>query len=60
MRVASEVLKLMPLRSGYKVSHNFPNYICPKVNVIEWLEFEPAYSNVVVQYISYYTTTDSL
>ena len=27
----------------------FPKGICPKVNVMEWLEFEPAYYDVTVQ-----------
>ena len=33
----------------------FPKGICQKVNVIAWLEFELAYYDVVVQYVSHYT-----
>ena len=35
----------------------FPKGISPKVNVIARLEFELAYYDVVVQYVSHYATT---
>ena len=35
--------------------HTFPKGICPKVNVIAWLEFEFAYYDVAVQHDSYYS-----
>ena len=34
----------------------FPQDISLKMNVIAWLEFEPAYQDVTVQHISYNTT----
>ena len=34
----------------------FPKDIRPKVNIIAWLEFEPAYDDVAVQYACYYVT----
>ena len=46
---------------GYlKGAHTFPNGICPKVNVIDRLEFELAYGNVTVQHVNHYTKGDSL
>ena len=35
--------QLWPRAKGYKAVPNFPNAIFPKVNAIEWLEFEIAY-----------------
>ena len=36
--------------------YTFPKVICPKMNVIPWLEFELADYDVTVQYISHYAT----
>ena len=38
-----------------KVSHTFPKCINSKVNIVVQLEFELAYYNVAVQYVSLYT-----
>ena len=34
--------------------NTFPKDICPKVNVLLWLEFELAYFETVVQHFSHY------
>ena len=39
-----------------KKVHTFPGGISPKVNLMTWLEFEPAYFVVIAQHITYYTT----
>ena len=39
--------------------YTFPKGICPKVNIIAWLEFELACYNVTAQHISLNTTRDS-
>ena len=36
--------------------HNFPNGICPKVNIIVQLEFKLAYYNPAVHRFNHYTT----
>ena len=36
--------------------HTFPKGICPKVNVIAWLEYELAYYDSVVHRFNHYTT----
>ena len=36
--------------------HTFPKGICPKVNVIAWLEFELAYSDSAVHCVNHNTT----
>ena len=36
--------------------HTFPNSICPKVNVIAWLEFELTYYDSTVQHFNHYAT----
>ena len=38
-----------------KVVHAFPKGICPKVNVIARLEFEPAYYDFAVQRFNHCT-----
>ena len=39
-----------------KGAHNFPNGICPKVNVIARLEYELAYYDSAAQRFNHYTT----
>ena len=39
-----------------KWAHSFPKAICPKVNVIAWLEFELAFYDSVVHPFNHYTT----
>ena len=39
--------------------HTFPKSICPKVNVIERLEYELAYYDSVVHRFNHYTTRDT-
>ena len=36
--------------------HAFLMGIYPKVNVMEWLKFELAYKNIIVQHVTHYTT----
>ena len=36
--------------------HTFPKGICPKANVIAWLEYELAYYNSAVHRFNHYTT----
>ena len=36
--------------------HTFPKGICPKVNIIAWLEFELAYHESAVHRLNHYTT----
>ena len=42
--------------AGDKGVYTFPKGICPKVNVIARLEFEPANYDSVVQRFNHYTT----
>ena len=49
---------------GDKRVHAFPKGICPKVNVIAWLEFEPAYYEpayydltITPRFFAYFKTT---
>ena len=44
---------------GNKGVHIFPKDTNPKVNIIAWMEFEPAYYDAAVQHISHYTTKTS-
>ena len=41
---------------GGKGVHAFPKGINPKVNVIGWLEFELAYTDVVIEDFNHYAT----
>ena len=41
-----------PVTGGGQGKGGFPTF--PKVNTIVWLQFEPAYYDVAVYYISYY------
>ena len=40
----------------YKRVHIFLKGICPKMNVMEQLEFELAYNNVIVKHFNHYST----
>ena len=40
-------------------AHTFPKDICPKVNIITWLDFELAYYDSAIQHFNHYTTRTS-
>ena len=42
--------------SAHKSVHKFLMCIRPKANLLSWLEFKPAYFNITVQNVCYYTT----
>ena len=41
-------------RFGDKGVHIFPKSICPKLNLIVWLEFEPVHYDITVEHVSHY------
>ena len=47
-------LMLKLIAGGDKGIHIFPKGICPKVNIIAWLEFKLAYFETTVQHFSHY------
>ena len=52
----SNTKSILPEVALYKKVYRFSKRICPKVNVIAWLEFELAYYISAVQRFNHYTT----